>query len=207
MTEMIAYLAGVLHGDGFLTVEKNSRGYLGLRVADRDFADAFSSCLHAAYGVVAPVRLDERGYNLVRTYNGYGRFDQLRAYDPANNHERGRWLRGLFDSEGNAYCARSVTLGPRSWQRRVTFFSTNVGTLQRAIGFLEILGVRAKIVPWRHGTGHKGTLPVHAIILAAGKLNFETFLAAVGSSIARKREAIERMISTYQPWAARGVRT
>ena len=58
-------------------------------------------------------RRDERGYWLVRTYNGRRRFDVLREWSARSPEEQAAWLRGLFDSEGNAQLTHRPARGRR----------------------------------------------------------------------------------------------
>lgn len=193
-----AYLAGCLKGDAFMSIgHKNSvRGYMGLRVSDWDFAHAFAESINVAYGLNIAPRADERGFALVRTYNGHGRFDELRQLKPDCPESGASWLRGLFDSEGNAAC-RPLARGPRSWDRRVTMFSTNVETLSLAESLLTSLDIGSKIVPWNHGPGHKGTKPVFAVRLHSSLENYQRFASGVGSSIQRKQQTLDLCHTTY----------
>src|SRR4051812_1156824 len=87
-----AYLAGVLHGDGWCT-----HLTLGLRVADQDFAEAFALALNLVCGTTYAPRRDERGYWLLRAGNKSGRFSGLKGFVARTDRERAMWLRGLFD--------------------------------------------------------------------------------------------------------------
>src|SRR5262249_43789984 len=116
---MLAYLAGVLSGDGWCT-----RLTIGLRVIDADFAQAFALALHVVFGLAVSPRRDERGYWLVRVGNKTGRFNHLPSYEPTTDEERAAWVRGLFDSEGNAQL-RPSGISTNSFGRRVAIYSTN----------------------------------------------------------------------------------
>ena len=196
-----AYLAGCLKGDACITAGRpNSiRGYLQLRVADWDFADAFSEALRIAYGIERSPKPDERGYAFIRTYNGHGRFDELRDMNPSDNDGRAAWMRGLFDSEGNVVCVPKPKKGPNSWDRRVAIFSTTVRTLEMAHTHLASLGIEGRIVPWASSAGHLGTLPVFALSLTSGRENFDAFSRIVGSSIKRKSDGLRNLPTTYCP--------
>ena len=195
-----AYLAGCLKGDAFMVAGRKDsiRGYIGLRVADQDFAEAFAASINSAYGLDVRPKPDERGYALVRTYNGYGRFDELRSMEPICPEAKAAWLRGLFDSEGNALCVRKPR-GPFSWDRRVAMFSTNTGTLDAALNHLACLGIESRITKWNHSAGHKGTKQVFCLSVACGKVSYQTFADIVGSSIARKQRVLELLPTTYHP--------
>jgi hypothetical protein len=60
----IAYLAGVLAGDGCISrpARTAARGYFSLTAADEDFARAFADALLAGYGVYVRPRLTGSGY-------------------------------------------------------------------------------------------------------------------------------------------------
>lgn len=194
-----AYLAGCLNGDAwFSSPQKSSpNGYLCLRCADEDFATAFSNAITAGFCVPSRVTVDERGYYLVRKNNGFGRFELLREFEPYSQPEMGVWLRGLFDSEGSVKLSPKPASGPRSWDRRIGMFVTDEAILIRASEMLAALGIDSRIRDWKAGTGHKGTKPVYALLLNSSQTNYSRFADLVGSSIARKREALERIPQTY----------
>lgn len=188
-----AYLAGVLRGDGWL----NSS--LCLRVADRDFAETFAATIRNGYGCTAKVNIDERGYFLVRR-NSAGRFEHLRTLIPESSEARAAWLRGYFDSEGNAQLTPLPTQGDRSFGRRVSFAD---------------LGFATRWSTLKPSKGHIGTLPVHELALRGSKQQYARFAELISSSIARKRIALgqiaesycEDMSSVRREMQARGVAT
>lgn len=186
------YVAGVLHGDGWCTSKT-----LGLRVKDHDFALTFAECLRALCGSVTPER-DERGYWLIRRRNGSGRFNRLRNYRPTDNDEVGCWLRGLFDSEGNAQLWFNPKNGPASFHRRVAFYSTEMHTLERASQYLEWLEVPHSIRTTRNSVTHLGTKTVFELRVIRQE-GFARFLEMVGSSIGRKQATLEAIVNSYQP--------
>jgi hypothetical protein len=189
----MAYLAGVVLGDGWCT-----RWSLGMRVADEDFAQAFQAAITAAFGVDVRCATDERGYWLVRTSNKTGRFDALVGYEPADAHERAAWLRGMFDSEGNVYLS-PARVSANAWNRRVAFFSTEPTTLDRAARYLADLSITTRRRPWPGGGKRKGTKPVEALLVRNSHDNFRLFADLVGSTIERKQAVLRRLPTTYQP--------
>lgn len=192
------YAAGVLHGDAWCT-----RLTIGLRVKDLDFAECFAVAVSAATSIVVRLGVDERGYWLMRAGNKSGRFNSLRGYEPCDNDELGWWLRGLFDSEGNAQLTPSKA-GPNSFSRRIAIYSTNLHTLGRAADYMDALEIPNLIRSTRNSEGHKGTKIVHELRVLRRE-GFSRFAEMVGSNICRKRETIARIVSTYQPkgWQAR----
>jgi hypothetical protein len=188
-----AYLAGVLHGDGWLTPVS-----LGLRVADRDFAETFSAALRAAYERDVPVRIDERGYFLARTSGNLRQFALLKGVPCTSPDTRSAWLRGLFDSEGNAQLLPKPARGPRSWDRRVSFYSTDQTTLDTAEMHLGSLGmpcIRSLQTP---SEGHIGSKPVWELKIRSSREHYARFAQVVGSSISRKRAVLDALPGSYQ---------
>lgn len=187
------YLAGVLHGDGWCT-----RLTIGLRVKDKEFADLFAEAVNELYGTsLAPAR-DDRGYWLVRCGNKTGRFTKLKTYQPTDNDEVGCWLRGLFDSEGNAQLWLNAKMGPNSYHRRVAFYSTDMRTLATASEYLDWLGVAHSIRPTKNSASHKGTKVVYELRMVR-RAGFSRFFEMVGSSIPRKHKTLAAIVSSYQP--------
>lgn len=188
--QMRAYLAGVLHGDGWCT-----KLTFGLRVKDRDFAAMFSVAVEEVTGFKMSVRWDN--YWVVRGRNRTGRFSELKSYNPVDNSERSAWLRGLFDSEGNAQILHRPKIGLNSYQRRVAIYSTDLATLRIAAGYLHALGIRHAIRLTKNSASHKGTKPVSELRLCRREA-FQAFAVLVGSSIGRKQAALQRIAATYQ---------
>lgn len=183
------YLAGVLHGDGWCTPLT-----IGLRVKDRDFAEAFAAALQRGFAVGA-VR-EYRGYWEVRISNKTGRFSQIRTYLPSTSSERGAWLRGFFDSEGNAHLSPARGC-ERGWNRRIAMFSTDADTIAVARGYLADLGMSTATRVRKRTTGHLGTKPVFELKLRGSVENYSLFADHVGSSISRKAVTIEAIARTY----------
>ncbi|WP_328903220.1 LAGLIDADG family homing endonuclease [Streptomyces sp. NBC_00441] len=185
-----AYLAGVLRGDAWLNA------CLCLRVADRDFAEAFAQAIRTGYGCTAKVTVDERGYFLVRRHSA-GRFESLKDFRPETAEAQAAWLRGYFDSEGNAQLTPAPSKGARSYSRRVSFYSTNEETLHLATSHLSDFGLATRRQVLKPSKGHLGKLPVHELALRSSKHQYATFTELVGSSIERKRVNLTRIVESY----------
>jgi len=204
-----AYIAGVLHGDGWCT-----RLTLGLRVNDQDFADAFTDAVGSVYGTTKRARRDERGYWLFRTGNKAGRFDGARTYEPQTLEEVAAWVRGLFDSEGHAQL-RLNGVSENSYGRCVAMYSTDRSTLDRAATYLEQLGVSSRFAIKAHSKTHLGTKQVYELSVRGGRDNYALFARVVGSNLRRKQEILTALPLSYQPVGnghcrraqARGART
>lgn len=187
------YLAGVLHGDGWCT-----NLTIGLKVKDYDFSLAFCHNLNIGFGFSLKPRLDERGYWLVRTSNKKGYFSHIKSYQPRNKEEIAAWLKGVFDSEGNASLLKSK-ISLNSWNRRVSMYSTDYETITKIESYLLQLGMPNVTRKMKATKGHKGTKPVYEIKLRSSQENFQCFYSLVGSSIKRKNDVLERIPKTYQP--------
>lgn len=191
-----AYVCGVLYGDGYATDLS-----IGLRVSDLDFACAFADALARTTGLWIPPRRDG-DYWAVRTSNKTGIHSELRAYVPQTLEEKAAWVRGLFDSEGNAQC-RLNGVSENSTGRRVAMYSTELSTLDRAAQYLAELGIetRCSLTQAHLNAGHKGTKPVYELSVRGGKENYTRFVATVGSSIARKHKTLIEIIASYRDMA------
>jgi hypothetical protein len=187
----LAYLGGVVSGDGWCSALT-----LGLRVSDEDFADAFAMALKTAFSVTACPRRDERGYWLTRISNKTGRFDCLRDIEPSGLDGMAAWVRGLFDSEGNA-TLRLNGMSKNSYGRRVAIYSTVKATLLRAAEYLYSLGMFTILRQTNNSAGHKGNLIVYELSLRGGIDNYRMFALLVGSSISRKQSVLAALPQSY----------
>jgi hypothetical protein len=187
-----SYLAGVLHGDGWCT-----RLTIGLKAKDKDFVDTFCEAFNSVFSNKIKPRLDESGYWLARTSNKTGKFNGLRGYKPKNNVERATWLRGLFDSDGNAQLIHQPQLSPNAYGRRVAIYSTNKPTLLRASNYMRSLKIEHNIRRTKNSRSHIGSKTVFELRIIR-KQGFVRFLRFVGSSIGRKQKRLHAIVSTYR---------
>jgi hypothetical protein len=191
--ELEAYLAGVIKGDGWCT------GYsIGLRVADRDFAEAFAAAITQVFNVPLRIGQERQRYWIVRTSNKTGKYTYLLSLEPTTTSEKAFWLRGLFDSEGNAQLCK-LPRGKNSYDRRVSLYSTNTETLNTASRFLTDLAISHRIRSTNNSPGHKGTKCVYELILQASEANFARFQSLIGSSLARKQATLAAIVASYVP--------
>jgi hypothetical protein len=191
--ESIAYLAGVLNGDGYIS------NVFGLNVKDKEFSEAFSKALEDGFGYKVLPKQDKRGMWIVRKGSRTGQFDFLRTYGPETENEKGRWLRGLFDSEGNAMLLQLKKVGENSYHRRVSIYSTNFDTLTRAGKYFSDLGINYKIHPTKNSKSHRGSKVVFELALCGSQQNYARFYKLVGSSIPRKQDVLEKIPASYRP--------
>lgn len=183
-----AYIAGVLHGDGYCTAL-----YIGLRVKDEEFAEAFRAALSRLLNKNVVARLLD--FWVVRLSNKSGKFNTFKSFIPSTNTEKAMWLRGMFDSEGNAQLCE--VKGKRSYlHRRVSMYSTSMSTLKLCQEYLTDFGINVRIRATKNSVGHLGTLVVYELALR-GRNDFQAFSKLVGSSIQRKQDVLDRIAASY----------
>jgi hypothetical protein len=187
----MAYLCGVYFGDGWC-----SQSTFGLAVNDRDFAEAFAIAVNHAFDCSARARPDGTRWR-VAIRNDSGRFSLIPNFITAGPIERALWVRGLFDSEGNANIHKSAA-GPESWIRRVSFYNTEQDTLERCANYLAELGISAIIRPMKASQGHRGLKQVYELSLKGRQKNYVLFASLVGSNIERKMRTVREIALSYQ---------
>lgn len=188
-----AYIAGVIAGDGWC-----SENAIGLKAADRDFVESFIDALAVACEVEPNVRCEENKYWLTNLSNASGRFNFLNAFEPETLKEKGQWVRGFFDSDGNANLTPSNN-SSNAWSRRVAIYKTERFKLERAKMLLSELGIpsRLRATKAHLQESHFGDQVVYELRLKSSKKNYRRFATLVGSSIARKREILEAIPESY----------
>lgn len=187
----LAYIAGALHGDAY------SGTKFGLTAIDKDFVEAFAEAAVKAVGLTWRVRPTRERYWCVEASNTTGRFSHLRHFEPETTSEVASWLRAWFDAEGNAYWSDDV--GKLGYTfRKICGVSTEMATIEKVAGFLDVLGIRTRILSRnKPSAGHYGDKIVHEVALR-GREDFEKFSVVVGSSIKRKREIIEKIVGSFK---------
>lgn len=200
MQQPVAYLAGCLRGDAWLSSPQahSQFGYLCLRCKDFDFAETFAAAIYAGFGVHAHVRSDERGYALVRKSNGGNRFAVLGGYEPIGIEQKAAWLRGFFDSEGSILLKPKPSHGPNSWDRRILMSGTNLRTLAMARRLMRDINIESRVEETQPTASHIGKLPVFNLVVRGGREHLLRFAGSVGSSIVRKQTLFVRLAESYQ---------
>ncbi len=188
-----AFLCGVLHGDGWCTERA-----IGLRVADYEFSAAFADALRHVFSVGVYPHKDERGYWLVRARNTTGKYSALLSFEPQLCGEMAAWVRGLFDSEGNA-CLYLKKANSQSYGRGISLFSTTISTLERAARYLTCLQIPTYLYPRALSAGHKGSQTVYRLSVAGSYEHYLRFAERVGSTIPRKQHVLDAIPQSYQP--------
>ncbi len=185
-----SYISGVLAGDGWCT------NNLGLHVKDEDFIREFSHAIKEAFGYDTKPRLEGKYWKVTKG-NYDGKFNWLHTYAPDTITGYKAWLRGLFDSEGNALLYRLGTT-PNSVLRRISIYSTNIETLNKSVKYFSALDIVTTLRPTKNSSSHLGSKVVYELRIAAGLENYIRFYEKVGTSLQRKRVIIESIIQSYQ---------
>ena len=187
----IAYLAGVIKGDGFCTTYD-----FGLLAKDADFVQAFADSVNRAFQMSVKPRKDKRGYWIIRIPNKTQRFTFLLDYVPNSVETYGDWIRGLFDGDGNT---QLLSLHGNSYQRRIAIYSSYVETLHAAAKYLNELGIPTLLGATKNSATHYGSKTVYELRVRSSKINYMRFSELIGSSIKRKRDIIEAIPQSYRP--------
>lgn len=192
-----AYLAGVLHGDGWCGKDA------GLRAKDEDFVRAWAEAARIGLRLTIRVRFD--GYWVARTR----RVDlvaPLRDFRPTSQEEHAAWVRGFFDSDGNANL-RLNGMSEHSYGRGVEMFKSNLHSLGLAADSLAALGIPTILRPMTNSSSHLGTKQMYRLTVRGSQENYAKFGSLVGSSIARKHRVLTAIPDSYRPDAAEHYRS
>jgi hypothetical protein len=186
-----AYVAGVVHGDGFCNVRE-----VGLLAKDRDFVESFAIAARLVTRMPMLVRSD-REYWVARCGGANGKWKWLRHTEFSELSQMALWVRGMFDSDGNVSC-RKLSNGPRSYSRRVAIYKTKLERLETCNVFLKSLGIEANIRKTKNSESHYGEKLVYELGLTGSFENYSKFLTYVGSNIQRKLDGLVKVCDTYQ---------
>jgi hypothetical protein len=190
----LAYIAGVLQGDGW-----SNDHLIALKVKDLDFAEEFAIAIQMATGkMVRPNRQDEDYWRVTAEATGL-ELTGMKNYKPQTEAEICAWLRGFFDSEGNAQLHKLPDY-PDSWQRRVAMYSTDCDLLTHTENLLNKIGIASKIRTTNAHLqpSHFGNKPVFELVLVCSANNFTRFAWMVSSSLARKRDTLRKIVLSYK---------
>jgi intein-encoded DNA endonuclease-like protein len=204
LNKHLAYILGVLAGDGYMAYNTNRRNYfLGLSATDKEFVDKFRKAISNFFKLTSstefrkPRNTNWRAQYISRLCSkeaceyiaSIGQFRKENWFVPKNvlnsNLEiKCHFLKGFFDSEGDIDKANG----------RVGATSMNIKGLTQVKLLLEGIGIRSTIIlkkDSRLNTNQKYVLRIHdkkSLIL------FNTF---IGFIIKRKQEILNRFINRW----------
>lgn len=198
----LAYIAGVLMGDGHIVPSENPAAGLRLNVVDEDFADEFSQALEEQFGRLARkykratrcMIVNGRKYNCQNQFHIQFYSKDVAAFAKTLDETWVRqlppeykiaWLRGAWDSEGSVYKRRdgkrlTVEFGGVSEEWFAKLFSDA----------LHEIGIEAKVSsPQVYGPKLKSRWRVRI----HDQEDVRRFFRLVNPTIARKRKLFEGM--------------
>lgn len=132
----LSYLAGAFLGDGSLTQSTSYHYELRLRVRDRDFADEVCACLGSILGKSKRVRVNEKGFYIVRTWSRllYEYLSNLDSIRQTVDQFPAEFVGGFADAEGSAAVSVSGSRTLALW-----FYVVLVNTNLELLNYIKIL--------------------------------------------------------------------
>jgi len=199
LREDLAYIFGVIEGDGYCRKRKNTKrtsGEIILKVKDKDFAEEFANRLKRWSGV-NPKYWEKDGEFFTALYSVDAvdviKKIRLRELIISNKKVKSNFLKGMYDSEGGVI---GTNLNRRKFACRWIHFSNNNEKLVKTVNrILNDLGIPHKIKSRIHsGFGSK---KLQYEVLIFGLENFKKFYKNIGFSIKRKQNKLLEVIESY----------
>jgi len=205
LTEDLAYILGVLAGDGYMHYNINQQSYYaGLSATDKEFVEKFRKVLFNFFKInptnefKKSKKLNYRDQYISRMcskeacdfINSFGSFGKYCWKVPeviigANNQIKSAFIKGFFDSEGE--------IDKKS--RRVGATSVNLEGLKQVGGLLGSLGIRYSI------TSEKTPLPNRRLksrLRIQDRKSVELFNKHIGFTITRKQLLLNTFLGSYK---------
>ncbi len=201
LNEDLAYILGVLIGDGYMNYNNKFRNYnIGLSAVDKEFIEEFKRVLYNYFKIKST---DEFRKSKIKNWNdqyitrlcskeacdfinSIGQFKKENWKVPevikiADDNIKCAYIRGFFDSEGEI----DKRIG------RVGATSMNLDGLKEVKNLLESLGIRSTIIKkkdTRPNTSQKYILRIH------DKNSINLFKEMIGFTIERKQQILEKFV-------------
>jgi len=182
----IAYILGVLHGDGYI-----NKYTMKLKVKDFDFAKTFAKEVLSWTGRLPSIRTDKNGLYIVNLHS----IEACSILSSMNSNfincmgeeERCCFLRGIFDSEGSV-----AKMG-----QTIYFYNSDYETIELVSALLTGMKIRNKIIARKNNigviNGKSFTRRPSYVIAIRDYRSKNTFKNMVGFSIRRKQERLEQI--------------
>jgi hypothetical protein len=188
----LAYVLGVAFGDG----KKRADG-LHLWVKDKDFAEAFAgACENLGFKPKKYFKENEKAYEVCVYSIELGCWFKSLGYEKirellADEETKKSFIRGYFDSDG---CA---TINPTEQCRNnIAFGDPNLLLLKLVAEFCSDLGIETSIYgPYKNSGSFSEKKDMYTLYVHARSRHH--FAKIIGSSLARKREVLEKIARFY----------
>lgn len=187
----LAYVLGVLKGDGCVSNRRRDHYFIALQVKDEDFAKAFSECLSRVLNEevkVKPIKRDTtkgffEGYDICKGHKGFYLWckkhlaEAVSIVDGLGRPAVAMFIRGFADSEGS----------PQKCTASIRLYNKDISLLQSIQWLLsKHFQVSSKILSYSH------TCP---FLVIYGLQNFKHFSEHIGFSIERKQERLTLLVA------------
>lgn len=188
----LAYVIGVLHGDGCAAIRADDHYYIDLQTKDADFAESFAEHLSRVLKQTVQVKPLERktvkgdfkGYEVCKGHKGFylwyksHQVDAISIVESLGKEAVAMFLKGFVDSEGSpSKCISAL----RIYNKNIALLGTIQRLLQRYFGITSVFL-----------NYPKHTCPFLCIYRID---NFARFSRNIGFSIKRKNDRLEVFLS------------
>jgi hypothetical protein len=199
VNENLAYILGVLKGDGHL--DENS---IVLDVKDIDFALNFKKAVEVEFQKEGKLHFYDNLWRALlhsRTVVKYLKnIDIFHSIRNSSKKAKAAFLRGMFDSEGSAYC--NIKYGVTN--RKIELCNNDLHLMNLCKELLEELEIKTRKIDKRFRSERifKGrkleAFNYYRLTLNENKQNFNLFKKLIGFSIKRKQKNLKRIIDSYR---------
>lgn len=193
----LAYVIGVMHGDGFVRPSVNS---ISLTVKDWEFCSNFKEKLERWAGISCTqitrrkcdglwnVSLSSKAVcDIIVNFN-------LTNLLTCHRGIKANFLRGLYDSEGSIIASKLHDR--RISERRIYLYSTNKGLLELVKRLLNDFDIFSSLFKQPKCTSHIGRKDVFMLKIRR-KDSIKKFYEAIGFSIERKQEKLKAAVNSF----------
>jgi len=192
MNKELAYIWGVLKGDGCYCMQKSRHGnkiysykFVSLTAKDKDFAIYFKKNLERF--LKRKCKIIKTEYWVVYAYHAEIPKIDLNQISNASEKIRCKFIQGFVDSEGH--------VGKIYRQRRIEITNTDKNFLIFISNLFSQLGIENKI--YKLYENHKKWKDCYRILIYKRE-SFKLFKEKIGFSIKRKNERLEKILSSYK---------
>lgn len=205
LTEDLAYILGVVEGDGNVFVKMSSHGTIAkitLKVKDLDFALHFKKILEKWSGIKSSLynleRINQIAVNLysIEVAKIIKNF-KIKDIIKSNRNIKYKFLKGLFDSDGGVF---TKNLDNRRYSKRwVHFSNSNKEIIDIVCSLLNEMKINYKVNSRVHsGFGSKKT---QYEIKIYDKNSIYLFYKNINFNIKRKRERLKELLKSYTTYS------